>query len=72
MARIYFFFIFFLFITNCSIDSKTGIWENKSILKSEKKISDLSFEHELSFEEFRNNVILYGELSKFPKLMDKK
>ncbi len=72
MSRIYLLFLSFLFLTNCSIDTKTGIWENKNFLKNEKKISDLNFDHDLSFEEFKNNIILYGELSKFPKLMDKK
>jgi len=72
LSRIYLLFLSFLFLTNCSIDTKTGIWENKNFLKNEKKISDLNFDHDLSFEEFKNNIILYGELSKFPKLMDKK
>ena len=72
MIRIYLLFILFLFITNCSIDTKTGIWENKNYLNNEKKISDLNFDHDLSFEEFKNNIILYGKLSKYPKLMDKK
>ncbi len=72
MIRIYLFFLLFLFITNCSIDTKTGIWENKNYLNNEKKISDLNFDHDLSFEEFKNNIILYGKLSKYPKLMDKK
>ena len=72
MSRIYLLFLLFLFLTNCSIDTKTGIWENKNFLNNEKKISDLNFDHELSFEKFKNNIILYGELSKFPKLMDKK
>ena len=62
--------LIFLLICNCSIDTKTGIWENK-INKNEKSISDLNFGHEQSFENFKNNVILYGKLSNFPKLMDK-
>ncbi len=31
-------------------------------------ISKMSFEIETSFDEFKRNVIKYGELSKFPKL----
>ena len=31
-------------------------------------ISKLNFENETSFEEFKKNVIKYGEISDFPKL----
>ena len=29
-------FLFFLFLSNCSIDTKTGIWENKNEISSTK------------------------------------
>ena len=31
-------------------------------------VSKMSFENETSFDEFKRNVIKYGELSEFPKL----
>ena len=31
-------------------------------------ITKLNFENETSFDEFKSNVIKYGELSDFPKL----
>ena len=40
-------------------------------VEEENKNSDitkLNFENETSFDEFKNNIIKYGELSKFPKL----
>ena len=32
------------------------------------EITKLNFENETSFDEFKNNIIKYGELSNFPKL----
>ena len=63
-------FLFFLFLSNCSIDTKTGIWENKNEISSNKKLSSLSFDENVSFEKFKENVIIYGKKSDYPKLMD--
>ena len=63
-----FFFIMLLFLTHCSIDTKSGIWENKNESFSEKKITNIKFNDDLTFEEFKKNVIKYGELSKIPIL----
>ena len=35
---------------------------------TDKDISKLNFDNEISFEEFKKNVIKYGEISDFPKL----
>jgi len=35
--KIFYFFIFFLFILNCSLDNKTGIWSNSEVLNSENQ-----------------------------------
>ena len=53
--------IFFLVLTGCSIDTKTGIWENKKDFSSKKELSSLSFNENLSFEEFKKNIITYGK-----------
>ena len=37
MKKIFYFFIFFLFILNCSLDNKTGIWSNSEVLNSENQ-----------------------------------
>ena len=63
-------FLFFLFLSNCSIDTKTGIWENKNEISSNKKLLTLSFDENISFEKFKENVIIYGKKSDYPKLMD--
>ena len=35
---------------------------------TDNEISELNFEVETSFDEFKKNVIKYGEISDFPKL----
>ncbi len=62
--------IILLFVTNCSIDTKTGIWENKNEISTDTELSLLSFDENLTFDEFKNNVIIYGKKSKYPKLME--
>ena len=39
-----------------------------NIKKKDSDISKLNFEYETSFDEFKTNVINYGEISDFPKL----
>ena len=62
--------IILVFVTNCSIDTKTGIWENKKEIPIDTELSSLSFDENLTFDEFKNNVIIYGKKSEYPKLME--
>ena len=62
--------IIFIFFTSCSIDTKTGIWENKKEISTDTELSSLSFDENLTFDEFKNNVIIYGKKSEYPKLME--
>ena len=62
--------IILIFDTHCSIDTKTGIWENKIEISTDKELSSLSFDENLTFDEFKNNVIIYGKKSSYPKLME--
>ena len=62
--------IFLIFVNNCSIDTKTGIWENKKEISTDTELSSLSFDENLTFDEFKNNVIIYGKKSEYPKLME--
>ena len=58
-----------LFIfSHCSIDTKSGLWENKDSINDEKKLIEIDFNKKLTFNEFKENVILYGKKSKFPIL----
>ncbi len=62
--------IILIFVTNCSFDTKTGIWENKKEISTDTELSSLSFDENLTFDEFKNNVIIYGKKSEYPKLME--
>lgn len=62
--------IILILATHCSIDTKTAIWENKKEISTDKELSSLSFDENLTFDEFKNNVIIYGKKSEYPKLME--
>ena len=52
MFKLFKLMIILIFVTNCSIDTKTGIWENKKDISTDTELSSLSFDENLSFEEF--------------------
>ena len=59
-------------LSHCSIDTKSGLWENRNFIDDKKKImSKISFDTDLSFEDFKKNVVLYGKKSNYPNLMEK-
>ena len=58
-------------LSHCSIDTKTGLWENKKSIKDERKVSEIVFDKELSFDDFKKNVVLYGKKSNYPSIMEK-
>ena len=62
---------FLLLITACSLDTKSGIWNEKKIVKQKLKlINEDSFKinQNLTFDEYKLTVIEYGKKSKFPKI----
>ena len=60
--------IFFLIIlSHCSLNHPVSMW-NVEEENANSDITKLNFENETSFDEFKSNVIKYGELSDFPKL----
>ena len=70
MFRLFNLIIILIFITNCSIDTKTGIWDNTKEISTNKELSSLSFDENLTIDEFKNNIIIYGKKSEYPKLME--
>ena len=58
-------------LSHCSIDTKSGLWENKNSEIGERKISELNFSKDLSFDDFVKNVVLYGKKSNYPNIMEK-
>jgi len=60
--------LFLLFLTNCSFDTSSGIWENK---KEEKKITEFNMDDldkDLSMAEFKSIIVEYGKNSEFPDI----
>jgi len=68
MVRMFLLIIFAILLTSCSVDTKTGFWENKKKPNNIKKLSEIKFDYDLSFNQFKKNVIEYGKRSKYPKL----
>ena len=58
-------------LSHCSLDTKSGLWESKNLEKDEQKMSEVNFDKELSFDEFKKNVVLFGKKSNYPNLMEK-
>ena len=71
MAKFNYLIIIFFLFSHCSIDTKTGLWEDKNLIINDKKLTEINFNTELTFEDFKKNVVLYGKKSKYPKLMEK-
>ena len=71
MAKFNFLILLIFILSHCSVDTKSGLWENKNSEKDERKMSELNFNKELSFDDFKKNVVLYGKKSNYPKIMEK-
>ena len=59
--------LFLIILSHCSLNHPVSMWK----VEEENANSDITipnFENETSFDEFKSNVIKYGELSDFPKL----
>ena len=57
MNRIFQIFLIFLFISNCSLDTKTGLWTSSEKLESENKNIEIIFKKTKIFEkEFNTNI----------------
>ena len=60
-----------ILLSHCSIDTKSGMWENKNSNDDKREITEINFDSDLSFEDFNKNVVLYGKKSNYPYLMEK-
>ena len=70
MYKIKFLIIFLFIFSHCSIDTKSGLWENKKNIKDDTLLSEINFNKELPFKEFKENIILYGKKSNYPKISE--
>ena len=71
MVKFNFLILMIFVLSHCSIDTKSGLWENKNSEKDERKMSELNFNKVLSFDDFKKNVVLYGKKSNYPNIMEK-
>ena len=64
----YLLFIIFLLTISCSIDTKSGIWNQKinKMKLSQTNIGDLN--KNLSFSEYKKIIVNYGKYSDFPNI----
>ena len=64
----YFLCIIFLLTISCSIDTKSGIWNQKinKMKLSQTNIGDLN--KNLSFSEYKKIIVNYGKYSDFPNI----
>ena len=59
--------LFLIILSHCSLNHPVSMWNvDDEYINSD--ITKLNFDNETSFDEFKKNVIKYGELSNFPKL----
>ena len=56
-----------IILSHCSLNHPVSMWKIEEE-NTNSDITKLNFENESSFDEFKSNVIKYGELSDFPKL----
>jgi len=61
-------FLILFVITACSMDTKTGMWDDKinELQLSNINVNDL--DKDLSFDEYKKTVVTYGKHSKFPDI----
>ena len=71
MLKINYLILIIFLLSHCSIDTKSGVWENKKDMKKIKEVSKVNFDKELQFDDFKKNVVLFGKKSNYPNLMEK-
>ena len=71
MLKINYLIVMIILLSHCSIDTKSGMWENKNSNDDKREITEINFDSDLSFEDFNKNVVLYGKKSNYPNIMEK-
>ena len=61
-------FLFLIFISACSLDTKSGIWNEKKIINQKTTLDLENLNQDLTFDEYKLIIIEYGKKSKFPKI----
>ncbi len=61
-------FLLLIFISACSLDTKSGIWNEKKVINQKSTLNIEDQNHDLTFDEYKLIIIEYGKKSKFPKI----
>ena len=61
-------FLLLIFISACSLDTKSGIWNEKKVINKKSILSYEDLNQDLTFDEYKSIIIEYGKKSKFPKI----
>jgi len=61
-------FILLVFISACSLDTKSGIWNEKKVINQKSTLSLGELNQDLTFDEYKLIIIEYGKKSKFPEI----
>ena len=61
-------FLLLIFISACSLDTKSGIWNEKKVINQKSTLSLEDQNYDLTFDEYKLIIIEYGKKSKFPEI----
>jgi len=61
-------FFLLVFISSCSLDIKSGIWNEKKVLNQKTTLNFEDLNQDLTFDEYKSIIIEYGKNSKFPEI----
>ena len=60
MNKFYYLLIFFLLISNCSVDNKSGLWSKNKKIKTDNQFKNIIFDDNKKIsEEFNTNIKIY-------------
>jgi len=57
-----------VFVFACSLDTKSGIWNEKKVINQKSTLSLEGLNQDLTFDEYKLIIIEYGKKSKFPEI----
>ena len=61
-------FLLLIFISACSLDTKSGIWNEKKVINQKTTLNFEDLNQDLTFDEYKSIIIEYGKKSKFPEI----
>ena len=61
-------FFLLVFISSCSLDTKSGIWNEKKVINQKTTLNFDDLNQDLTFDEYKSIIIEYGKNSKFPEI----